>query len=89
MCRTTKISLTCIVIGLCFFVTATGDAISIGAGLINIAFQTSLPVNFFSSLLFRVMIMVIGGILLLIGGRLYKHTEHTAEAFDHDEDVEN
>ncbi|MXQ72421.1 hypothetical protein GSF08_00505 [Clostridiaceae bacterium DONG20-135] len=83
MIKAMRISLTCFIIGIGCFAVAAADVISIGAGIVNTLFHTSLPDVFFSSLLFRTGILIVGAIFLLIGGILYKKLEPEAKDSEH------
>lgn len=63
-------------IGVLIFVITGADIISIVISVIEKIFSVNLNSQFFSSILFRGCLIILGGALLLIGGVMYKKNDN-------------
>lgn len=70
-----KIGYILMIVGIILFVVSGLDLISIILSIIEKIFSLNLNVTFFGSFVFRVMIAMIGGLLLLIGGLILNKYE--------------
>lgn len=70
-----KIGYILMIVGIIFFVISGLDLISIILSIIEKIFSFNLNVTFFGSFVFRIMIAMIGGLLLLIGGLILNKFE--------------
>lgn len=71
-----KLGLFLMSIGILLFVITGADLISIVISIIEKIFSVNLNSQFFSSLMFRGCLVIIGGVILLIGGILYKKNDY-------------
>lgn len=71
-----KLGLLLMTIGILLFVITGADVISIVISIIEKVFSINLNSQFFSSIVFRGCLIIIGGALLLIGGILYKRNDN-------------
>lgn len=70
-----KIGYILMIVGIILFVVSGLDLISIILSIIEKIFSLNLNVTFFGSFVFRIMIAMIGGLLLLIGGLILNKFE--------------
>lgn len=71
-----KLALFLMSIGVLIFVITGADIISIVISVIEKIFSMNLNSQFFSSILFRGCLIILGGALLLIGGVMYKKNDN-------------
>lgn len=71
-----KLALFLMSIGVLIFVITGADIISIVISVIEKIFSVNLNSQFFSSILFRGCLIILGGALLLIGGVMYKKNDN-------------
>lgn len=71
-----KLALFLMSIGVLIFVITGADIISIVISVIEKIFSVNLNSQFFSSILFRGCLIILGGALLLIGGIMYKKNDN-------------
>lgn len=71
-----KLGLFLMSIGILLFVITGADIISIVISVIEKIFSVNLHSQFFSTIVFRGCLTIIGGALLLIGGILYKKNDN-------------
>lgn len=71
-----KLALFLMSTGVLLFVITGADIISIVISVIEKIFSVNLKSQFFSSILFRGYLIIIGGALLLIGGCIYKKNDN-------------
>lgn len=72
-----KTGLVFLCIGVLLLVLAGADIISIIASVIEKLWNINLYAAFLSSFVFRAFVALLGGILMLIGGYLYKDTSES------------